>query len=1775
MINFPNYQIIKQIYESNNSLVYQGVRNEDNQSVILKVLKEDYPTPEELTRYRQEYDITRRLLDVEGVINVYSLEKPQNRLAISLEDFGGYSLKNWLTERTFTLDELLTLSIQAADILGQIHQKNIIHKDINPANLVFNSTTSVLKVIDFGISSVLPRENPTLKNPNQLEGTLAYISPEQTGRMNRFMDYRTDLYSLGVTLYEMLTGQVPFESQDSMELIHCHIAKTPISAYEINPDIPPILSNIVMKLMAKNVEDRYQSALGLKADLEKCQENLSGFKNLTGLEFELAQNDFSGQFQIPQKLYGRETEINTLLQSFERISNPTTEAKGSEMILVAGYSGVGKTALVHEVHKPMTEKRGHFATGKFDQYQRNIPYSALSGAFNEFCNYLLTESTDKLNDWRDKILNAIGNNGQVLIDVIPQLELIIGKQPPITQVGATEAQNRFNLVFQNFFRTISQKEHPLVLFIDDLQWADLPSLNLLERLMTDINNQYFLIIGAYRDNEVEAAHPLMMMVKELTEAKTTVHTIQLQNLFLSDVNTLIADTLDCEVDYADVLTRSVYEKTQGNAFFTREFLKSLYAQELLVFDWQSQKWQWDVESIKAKQMTSNVVALMANKITLLSQETQNVLRLAACIGNQFDLKTLSLVCQYSLRKTLAFLWLAIEEELVLPLDDNYKQLEITENEQKSVTTRFKFQHDRVQQAAYSLVEEAQAQTVHLQIGRLLLAHADNVEDNIFDITNQYNAGISLIDDDAEKLKLIELNLIGGKKAKAASAYKPAFDHLQTGIELLGKETWQQHYALTLQLHTEIAEAAYLNSDFEEMEKWGQVVLQHAQTALEKVAIYEAQIQAYIAQNNALKALEKAFEILSLLGINFPEQPCDSDIQDTLAETTANLSGHSIETLCNLPQMTAPEKLAIMQILSTVMTAALIANPVFYPLIICKMVNLSIKHGNGLYSVFGYTAYGFILCRIDDTETGFQFGKLSLTLLEQLNAKVLTAKVFEMFEFAIRHWKEHVRNTLKPCLEAYQVGLETGDIIYATYATYVYSFHSYFVGKELTQLEAEIMTYRHVYVQLKQDMMRYWSDSCHQAVLNLLGQTETDFPPYYLIGEVYDERTRLSFHQQANDHFGLYNFYFQKLVLCCLFQAYPQAIEAASKAEQYIETWRGTLPFALLHFYDSLARLGIYVDSQSEEQKALFDRVTANQTKMESWAKRAPMNHLHKFYLVEAERCRVLGKDGEAREYYDKAIELAQENEYLNEEALACELAGKFYLAKGKSKVAQVYLRDAHYAYQQWGALAKVKDLEEKYPQFFAKKVSMPIQVDATLSSVTQLGSSTQSISSFLDLNSVMKAVQALSEEIVLSKLLEKMMHIVIENAGASVGFLLLPQKKQWVIEAKGHVDSDKVKLLQSTSLGNQPIAETIIHYVARTKENVVLNNATQEGQFTRDAHIISQHPQSILCAPLVNQGKLTGILYLENNLITGAFTQDRLQILQIISSQLAISIENAVLYRTLEQKVEERTAQLASANEEITELNEQLKSENIRMGAELEVSRQLQQMLLPKEKELTQVEGLDIAGFMEPADEVGGDYYDVLQHDGRVLMGIGDVTGHGLESGALAIMVQSAVRALLANDETDPVRFLTALNEVIYLNVGRMEAGKNLTLALVNYQNSELRLSGQHEEMIVVRSGELELIDTVDLGFPIGLDDNIADFISEAKVPLNQGDVVVLYTDGITEAENLEKEQYGLERLCEVVKQNWQRTADEIRKAVIDDVKKFIGIQKVFDDITLLVLKRK
>ncbi|MBW4693832.1 MAG: PAS domain S-box protein [Lyngbya sp. HA4199-MV5] len=1504
MITLPGVAIHSKIYESTASLVYRGTREQDRCAVIAKVLKQDYPSPQELTRYRQEYEITRSL-NIEGVVKAYSQQDYQRTLVILLEDFGGESLEYWIRQQPdfcpMPLSVFLDIAIAITDTLGKIHATNVIHKDINPGNIVFNPRTGVVKIIDFGIATRFSRTNPTFKSLHLLEGTPTYLSPEQTGRMNRMLDYRTDFYSLGATFYELLIGQLPFPTQDILELVHCHIARSPTPPHELNATIPKPISDLILKLMAKNAEDRYQSAWGIKADLERYAQQLAAGGQIDLLPSSL--QDVSEQFCIPQKLYGRAAEIEALLAAFDRVAG----SEGvREMLLVSGYAGIGKTALVQELYKPITAKHGYFISSKFDQFGRNVPYSAIVDALQKLVQQLLGELDEQVEEWRSRLLTALGSNGQIIIDIIPEVELIIGKQSSVPEVGATEAQNRFNLTFQRFVRAFCAKEHPLVIFLDDLQWIDSATLKLIELILLDEQTQSLFLIGAYRDNEVTPTHPLVLTLESLRNQGAVLQEIILTPLTLEPLSQLIAQTLRHNPDTVCSLAQAVSHKTEGNPFFVGEFLKLLYDENLLTFDAQQLNWQWNLVEIEAQAITDNVVELLLRQLQKLPEATQRILSIAACVGADFDLTTLAIVCEKSPKAIAQSLLAAIQAGLIQPSSDLDENLLVQE---------YRFSHDRVQQAAYALIDEPQKQVVHLQIGRNLLGKTSLEQqfDRLFAIVDHLNQGIELVTARVEQIEIAKLNLMAGQKAKAATAYEAALQYFRLGLKLLNVESWRSEYDLTLTLYSEATKAAYLSGHFNEMEQFVEVVLNHAKTMVDKVQIYDSRIQGYLSQGNLKKALKVGLEVLNLLGIILVETPSQLDVQRELESTAALFAGREIEDLINLPKMTAPEPLSAIYILANIAGTACMVSPALMILIVCKMAGLSIRYGNATRSPHSYAAYGFVLCgAVQDIELGYKFGKLALSLAEQMNTKKANAEALTVFSGMIMPWKVHCRKTIPFLVDAYQNGMETGNFEFAGYAAYAACYHSFFIGEELSQLEQKTAAYSKAIQQIRRENYSNWTSILWQTILNLLGRSEN---PSRLTGSVYDEDQALPQAIAVQDGTGIHYFYVNKLTLYYLFGEYHQAAQIAVLARQYLEKETATVAVPLFHFYHSLVLLSLWVEASSSEKSTWLSCVITNQEKMQKWAEHAPMNYLHKFHLVEAEKARVLGQFLEAEELYERAIAGAAEHEYIQEEALAYELAAKHYLARGREKIAQTYMKEAHYCYDRWGAIAKVKDLEKRYPQLLNTNLvrqSNSIVTDETI----------RHPAAAIDLAAVMKAAQALSEIIHLDQLIATLMQVAIENAGAETGTLILLEDDRLTVVAQ--CSGSRLCDLEKIAVENcATIPISIIHSVERTQETLVLDDAIRESSLLTDPSIQCQQTRSLLCMPILKQSQLIGILYLENNLSTGVFTSDRLQVLNLLMAQAAISLENARLYErledyaeTLERKVEERTQAL---QQEITE----------------------------------------------------------------------------------------------------------------------------------------------------------------------------------------------------------------------------------------------------------------
>ncbi|MEM7724993.1 MAG: AAA family ATPase [Cyanobacteria bacterium P01_A01_bin.45] len=1221
------------------------------------------------------------------------------------------------------------------------------------------------------------------------------------------------------------------------------------------------------------------------------------------------------QLLIPQKLYGREEQVISLLEAFEQVAGGQTH-----LMLVSGYSGIGKTSVINEVNKPITQRKGYFISGKFDQFKRDIPYASLIQAFEFLVGQLLSESETQIQQWKEKIQTAVGNNGQVIVDIIPSVELIIGKQPEVSQLAPIESQNRLNRIFPEFIKIFCQKEHPLVIFLDDLQWVDSATLQLMQLLVTDTGIEHLLLIGAYRDNEVSPTHPLITTIEEIEKAGTSVSNIVLQPLDSYNVRKLVVETLDDNQNRSSELAELIFNKTGGNPFFITQLLQSLYQESLLIFDFSEELWKWNIKEIQAIGITDkSVVELVASRIEKLPVSTQEMLKLAACIGDKFTLDILSIVSDKSAFDVATDLNKALTAGFILPLSEAYR-IPLLFKDNDSVITKqkigYKFLHDRVQQASYSLIPQEQKQKTHINIGRLLKDSTpeENLDNNILDIVNQLNYGVDLLKEEDEKYELAYLNQIAGNKAKNNSAFNAALKYFNISMSLLDVSNWHTNYNFMLNIYVETAEAECLNSNFYTAEKVANIAIYKAKDILDKAKAYKIIIQIYTTQNLMSEALEIGIQVLREFEINLPRKPNFANVLVAILKTKLALAGKRIEDLVNLPDMKDPHKLAILQILMIMMPGASQAGSLLFPLTVLAIVRLSVKYGNSPASAFGYTVYGAILCdKFGDIESGYKFGCLGQNLLQKNNDNFLNYKIDYLINSAIIHFKIPVSQTIYLLKKAMYAGLEVGDIEYVGYTAWIISENLFQSGENLTLVEDIVYKYVKQSNQLNLKDNALSISVFLQKVLNLQGKSSNTTT---LIGKAFNELEDKSTISKSSS--TLSGLYVSKTVLSYLFHDYEEAINNALLTEEMHENNPGFLPYSVNNFYHSLALLAQYPKVSLSQRKQYLKQVAENQKKMKLWASHAPCNYQHKYDLVEAERARIKGKNIIAPDLYDKAINGAETNNFTQEAAIANELAAKFYLAQNKINFAKTYMTDAYYNYITWGAYAKVQDLEQRYPDLMIRSTLESNQIDATTTiSNTKLTKteSTTSTSQILDLASVMKACETIQTNMQIETLPYSLLRIIIYNAAAQRGCILLLQKdNSFYIEAVEDTTNDDTFALQSIPLSKSDIVpHSAINYVSRTKQPLIIQDATLDSITQNDPYIQQHKCKSLLCMPIQYQGKLIGIFYLENNLASGAFTPSRLELVKILAVQAAISIKNARLFAREKRK----TLQLKESLEQL------------------------------------------------------------------------------------------------------------------------------------------------------------------------------------------------------------------------------------------------------------------
>jgi len=1509
----------------------------------------EHPPPETLKRLEHEYSL-KEALDIEWSARPIAVGHHSDRPVLVSEDPGGMPLDR-LLDNPLELAVFLRLAVNLSAAIDHLHERGLIHKDIKPANVLADTVTGQCWLRGFGIVSKLPRERQSAEPPEFLAGTLAYMAPEQTGRMNRCIDCRSDLYSFGVTLYEMLTGTLPFTASDPMEWVHCHIARKPAAPSERFENIPTPVSAIIMKLLAKTAEERYQTAAGAESDLRRCliewerasarrlreatahsesveaqsvtsrQDVGSGPSSSPRVidstelgevsskfyqiqEFALGEHDIPAQLLIPEKLYGRAREIDTLLASFDRVVTGGVP----QLVLVSGYSGIGKSSVVNELHRMLVLPRALFASGKFDQYKRDIPYATLAQAFQSLIRPLLSKSEAELHNWRRAFREALGPNGQLMVDLVPELKLIIGEQPPLPVLPSQEAQGRFQLVFRRFISVFARPEHPLALFLDDLQWLDAATLDLIEHLLTSsLANQqssepaeakmrqasqpdvrHLLLIGAYRDNEVDATHPLSRKLEGIRRAGAHVEEITLAPLAQEDLQKLIADSLHCAPNITAPLALLVHEKTGGNPFFALQFISALAEEGLLTFDHGTTQWSWDLERIHAKGYTGNVVDLMVGKLNRLPVATQKTLKEFACLGNSADNRTLSIVHGTSEEDLQSDLWEALRLGFIVRLDGSYR-----------------FVHDRVQEAAYSLISEELRAQAHLQIGRLLTARipAERLQESIFEIVNQLNRGATLITSQDEREKLAELNLTAGKRAKASTAYTSALKYLVAGAALLPNDSWTRRHHLSFALELHRAECEFLTGELAAAEERLSRLSSRTANTLELATVTCLSVDLYTTLDKTERAVAVCLDYLRHLGVEWSPHPTAEEARREYERIWIKLGSRSIEELIELPLMSDQVSLATLDVLTRVLPPALhTADRNLLSMTVCRAVNLSLERGHGDGSSVAYVFFGKIAGpHFGDYEAGFRFGQLGYELIEKRGLERFQARTYHWFAQFVVPWTKHVRTCRDLIHRAFVAANKIGDLTVAAYSCDNLNTNVLAAGDLL--IEAQCHAEYGLEFSRKARFSRVGDVIIAQ--LGLIRTLRGLTPKFGCFDEGDFEESRFERHLASSPPLALPEcwYWIRKLQARFFAGDYVAAINASLQAQRLLWISLSFFEAAEYHFYSALARAAAYDTAASESQGEHLKALIEHGKQLALWAQNCPQNFENRAALVSAEIARIEGRDvDETMRHYEQAIHSAHTNGFIHNEAVANELAARFYMGRGFEKIGQGYLRDARYGYLQWGAAGKVRQLDELYPGL-REEETMP-------GPASTIGASVE----HLDLATVIKVSQTVSSEIVLEKLIDTLMRMAIEHAGAERGLLILPRGVEQRIEAEAMTTGDTISVRLGEELMAEAAApESIIQYVVRTQESVMLADAETQNPFSDDTYLSRHHARSVLCLPLIRQAKLIGALYLENNLAPHVFTASRIAVLKMLASQAAISLENTRLYRDLEQR-EAKIRRLIDAN---------------------------------------------------------------------------------------------------------------------------------------------------------------------------------------------------------------------------------------------------------------------
>ncbi len=1511
---FSEYIHLEEVFTFPDSIVYRAQNINNNRPVIIKKFTKEYT--------KKKFSELKKRLKKENKVDYDFISYPLRFLqsgknpVMTWEDTGAMFLSVILEHKEIDLDRFFNYAIKITRTLGELHATHSVHNDLRPQNILVDEKNNEISFT--GISFIKRgNEGKGVNTPETMGEDIAlYTSPEQTGRINWEIDQKSDLYSLGVLFYRMLAGKTPFEDETVQKRIQNHLVVEPVSICEINPDCPPVLNQITQKLLSKGPEDRYQSAFGLLKDLENCRHQIEVLNQIE--PFELALKDNIERLIVPNRLYGSQENLVELIEAFNRVCTGSVE-----MMIIDGKAGMGKTTLVMELVGIASQKGAYIAQGRCDREYRDTPYFSLTNAFRSLVRLILQEDEFHVKQWKEKFLSTLGNNAQLVVDFIPELKSIIGPQPAVPKLDSDEAQNRLNHTFSRFIQTFASDSHPLVIFIDGFQWADAASIQLIQAAMSDISSRYIMLVVAYQRHLISHSHAFAMSLDEIAQSGTSIQRIKVTALDVSEICLLIEDALSFKQDYSE-LAQYILEKTEGNPYFVKQFLITLHDRKLIKFDPSLGCWTWNLGIIKKSRIPDNVVDLLEEKIRSLEVETVEILKLASCIGNQFDLKTLSLAADLDEPTVYSLLEKPLSLELITPekkvaLSENAFSVDLqAENNQSN--SAFRFTHSRVLRATYALLKSKEKKQHHLRLGKLLLEkYGDEADDHAYQIVNQMNQGIQLITKQKERHELAKLNLAVGKKSKSAAAFETAWKFFSIGSELLTKSSWEKDYELTKDLYLKRSECEYFIGNTQAAEPIFNLLLDNIRTSSEKAEVINLKLNLYIKNNRLEEAIKIGIEALETL---FEEEipPNDAEItiisQIKMQDVQVSLEQQRIENLINLNHMEDPDLIALMELMSNIIPAAYIVKRNLWILLTLRMVELSLTHGNTNRSAYAYMNHAVILCSgLQDYSNGYSMGKLALDLNKRFNNVDLISQLNFLFGSYLGHWKNKAVENINYLKRSFRAGIEYGDFISAGLSVDFLMKTLIMVGAPLEEVQKEVKKHQDFVDQLNNPDLADILDISNLVLV--LKDEETDS------GELSPNKTQIeelsrSVSESHNTQLKQW-FYLIGAQINYLFYNFSDALKMIQESDKLIASY-SQLAVPEHYFYYSLIIIENYNSFSEENKKRYWDVLKNNQQRLSMLAGGCPINFKEKELLISALMAGISGNYIKAGDLFDEAIQASIENGFPQNEAIANELAAKYYVSKNKPTIATAYIRKACLGYIKWGAVKKLKHLEESYPMLLKKR--------QRFDDVTEFKDDSGAKSIFADLKKLINATQEISSQPDIESKAEMLISVLLDNINIQKGFFLVESDNHINVLTKGtKLESVEVDSIHSSLEECEDIAKSVVFYVIRTRKTIALEDASKDSLFAYNKYIEEVKPKSILCVPLINNEKLIGILYLENTDIANVFSSKTVELLTLLISQVSISIENSILNHQLNDQSHQSKEAISKLNKRIEILEQQLENE--------------------------------------------------------------------------------------------------------------------------------------------------------------------------------------------------------------------------------------------------------